>query len=145
MLRRSASILCGTLWGKWIMLTFGHFFAIGIGAAVGAITRWLLGLWLNHSGVMMPWGTLAANLIGGYLIGVVLGAIALYPTTSTWIRLLLMTGFLGGLTTFSTFSGETIGMIERGSYVIALGYIGLSLLGTLVLTALGMATVHALR
>lgn len=143
--RKSVSTLCGMLWDKSIMLTFGHFFAIGIGAALGAVSRWLLGLWLNHSGVMMPWGTLAANLIGGYLIGVVLGVIALYPATPAWMRLLLMTGFLGGLTTFSTFSGETIGMIERGSYAIALGYIGISLLGTLVLTAMGMATVHALR
>jgi Integral membrane protein possibly involved in chromosome condensation len=127
------------------VLTFGHLFAIGIGAAAGAVSRWLLGLWLNHSGVMMPWGTLAANLIGGYLIGVVLGVIAIYPATPAWARLLLMTGFLGGLTTFSTFSGETIGMIERGSYAIALGYVGISLMGTLALTVLGMATVHAMH
>lgn len=127
------------------MLTFSHFFAIGIGAAFGAISRWLLGLWLNQSGVIMPWGTLAANLIGGYLIGVLLGILSLYPEVPDWLKLMAITGFLGGLTTFSTFSGETVGLLERGAYITAFGYIGISLLGTLGLTALGLATVHAAR
>lgn len=127
------------------MLTFAHFFAIGIGAAAGAISRWLLGMWLNHPHVMLPWGTLTANLAGGYLVGLLLGVLAMYPEAPTWVRLMLITGFLGGLTTFSTFSGETFGMIERGAYLSALGYIGLSLLGSLALTALGFVTVNLWR
>lgn len=127
------------------MLTLGHFFAIGIGAALGAICRWLLGLWLNSPHVALPWGTLAANLIGGYLIGVVLGAFIHYPEAPDWLKFMLTTGFLGGLTTFSTFSAETVGLLERGSYLAAFGYAGVSLMGTLALTALGLATMHALR
>ncbi len=127
------------------MLTFGHFFAIGIGAALGAISRWLLGLWLNSSHVALPWGTLAANLIGGYLIGVALGVFVHYPDMPDWLKLMITTGFLGGLTTFSTFSAETVGLLEREAYFTAFGYAGVSLMGTLALTALGLATVHALR
>ncbi len=127
------------------MLTISNFLAIGIGAALGAICRWLLGLWLNHPSVALPWGTLAANLVGGYMIGVFLGMLAIYPEVPAWLRLMLVTGFLGGLTTFSTFSGETIGLLERGAYVSAMAYAGVSLLGSLALTALGIATVHALR
>ncbi|HEY9279652.1 MAG TPA: fluoride efflux transporter CrcB [Eoetvoesiella sp.] len=127
------------------MLTFGHFFAVGVGAALGAISRWLLGIWLNQAHVILPWGTLAANLIGGYLIGVALGALILYPSTPEWLKLLITTGFLGGLTTFSTFSAETVGLLERGAYVSAFGYAGVSLIGTFALTALGLATMHALR
>jgi fluoride exporter len=127
------------------MFTFANFLAIGIGAAFGAMARWLLGLWLNHPGVLMPWGTLAANLVGGYIIGVLLAILAIYPTVPEWLRLLMITGFLGGLTTFSTFSGETVGMLQRGSYLIACGYIGLSLAGAFGLTALGFATVRWLR
>jgi len=127
------------------MLTFNHFFAVGIGAAFGAICRWLLGMWLNHSGVLVPWGTLAANFIGGYVIGVALGAFLFYPSVPDWVRLFITTGFLGGLTTFSTFSAEVVGMLERGAYASALAYGGVSLFGTLALTALGLATMHALR
>ena len=127
------------------MLTFGHFFAIGVGAALGAISRWLLGLWLNQSHAALPWGTLAANLIGGYLIGVALGVISLYPEMPDWLKLTITTGFLGGLTTFSTFSAETVGLLERGAYVEAFGYAAVSLVGTLTLTAMGLATMHALR
>lgn len=127
------------------MLTFGHFFSIGIGAAAGAIVRWLLGLWLNHPHVLLPWGTLAANLVGGYLVGLLLGVLAMFPDSPSWLRLMLITGFLGGLTTFSTFSGETVGLLERGAYLSALSYAGLSLLGSLALTALGLASVNLLR
>ncbi|HUG59800.1 MAG TPA: fluoride efflux transporter CrcB [Candidimonas sp.] len=127
------------------MLTFSHFFSIGVGAAAGAICRWLLGLWLNHPHVLMPWGTLAANLSGGYLVGLLLGGLGLYPDAPSWIKLMLITGFLGGLTTFSTFSGETVGLLERGAYLQALAYAAVSLLGSLALTALGLATVQVLR
>ena len=122
------------------MLTSINFLAIGVGAAAGAICRWLLGLWLNHPGLLLPWGTLAANLIGGYLVGLLLGVLAMYPEAPMWLKLMLITGFLGGLTTFSTFSGEAIGLLERGAYLSAFGYIGFSLAGSLALTCLGFAT-----
>ncbi|ARP97385.1 fluoride efflux transporter CrcB [Bordetella genomosp. 13] len=120
-----------------------HFLAIGAGAALGAWLRWLLGLRLNAAG--WPWGTLAANLIGGYLIGIMLAVIAAHPEWPAWVRLAAVTGFLGGLTTFSTFSAETVDMLQRGAYAAALGYAAISLLGSLCLTALGLATVHLLR
>lgn len=120
-----------------------NFLVVGAGAAAGAWLRWLLGLRLNAAG--WPWGTLAANLAGGYLIGLVLALIAAHPEWPAWVRLAAVTGFLGGLTTFSTFSAETVGMLERGAYGTALGYAALSLAGSLALTALGMATVHALK
>jgi|SRR5690606_26135243 CrcB protein len=127
------------------MLTLGHCFSVAAGAAFGAISRWLLGLWLNQAHAALPWGTLVANLAGGYLVGIVLGLVSMSPDFPMWLRLMLVTGFLGGLTTFSTFSAETFGMLERGAYLHALGYGGISLLGSLVLTALGYATVHGLR
>lgn len=85
------------------MLTYAplNFIAIGIGATLGAWLRWVLGLRLNGAG--WPWGTLTANLVGGYLIGVMVALIASHPEWPAWIRLAAVTGFLGGLTTFSTF------------------------------------------
>jgi CrcB protein len=92
-----------------------------------------------------PWGTLAANLVGGYLIGLALGAVAAHPEWPAWVRLAAVTGFLGGLTTFSTFSAETWAYLERGDYVLGAGYALASLLGSVCLTAAGFATMHALR
>jgi len=123
----------------------GNVLAVGIGAALGAIARWLLGLWLNHATSTLPWGTLMANLVGAYLIGLALGCFLLFPETPGWMKLLITTGFLGGLTTFSTFSAETVGLIERGQLLLALGYSGVSLFGALVLTGTGLLTVNALR
>jgi CrcB protein len=127
------------------MLTFNNFLVIGIGAALGAISRWLLGLWLNHHAALMPWGTLAANFIGAYVIGLAMGVLSLYPEVPQWLRLALITGFLGGLTTFSTFSAETVGLLEHGAYLTGLGYVAVSVLGSLGLTALGMLTIQLLR
>ncbi|MCD0502794.1 fluoride efflux transporter CrcB [Bordetella petrii] len=120
-----------------------NFLAVGLGAALGACARWLLGVWFNTAA--WPWGTLIVNLAGGYLIGVALAVLLAHPEWPQWVRLALVTGFLGGLTTFSTFSAETVGMLERGAYAGALGYAGASLLGSLGLTALGLASVQALR
>src|SRR3546814_7909536 len=86
--------------------------AVAAGAALGACARWLLSLSLNTSA--WPWGTLVVNLVGGYLIGVALAVLLAHPEWPQWIRLAAVTGFLGGLTTFSTFSAETVGMLERG-------------------------------
>ncbi|HAP25177.1 MAG TPA: fluoride ion transporter CrcB [Achromobacter sp.] len=120
-----------------------NFLAVGLGAILGAWCRWLVGLWLNAGS--WPWGTLSVNLAGGYLVGVVLALVAGHPEWPAWVRLGAITGFMGGLTTFSTFSAETVSMLERGAYVSALGYAGFSLAGSLALTAAGLATVSLLR
>nr|5A40_A Chain A, Putative Fluoride Ion Transporter Crcb [Bordetella pertussis]5A40_B Chain B, Putative Fluoride Ion Transporter Crcb [Bordetella pertussis]5A40_C Chain C, Putative Fluoride Ion Transporter Crcb [Bordetella pertussis]5A40_D Chain D, Putative Fluoride Ion Transporter Crcb [Bordetella pertussis]5NKQ_A Chain A, Putative fluoride ion transporter CrcB [Bordetella pertussis]5NKQ_B Chain B, Putative fluoride ion transporter CrcB [Bordetella pertussis]5NKQ_C Chain C, Putative fluoride ion t len=126
------------------MLTYAplNFIAIGIGATLGAWLRWVLGLKLNGAG--WPWGTLTANLVGGYLIGVMVALIASHPEWPAWIRLAAVTGFLGGLTTFSTFSAETVDMLCRGVYATAAAYAGASLAGSLAMTGLGLATVRLL-
>jgi len=127
------------------MLTPMHFLAVALGATVGAWLRWLLGLWLNRHADMLPWGTLTANMMGGYLVGLLLGVVAAHPEWPQFWRLLLVTGFLGGLTTFSTFSAEVVGFIEEGRLGMALSYAGISLAGSLVLTFLGLLTAHSLR
>jgi CrcB protein len=115
--------------------------AISLGASIGALARWGLTLWLGVGA--MPWGTLAANLIGGYLIGLVVAGLALLPELSPLWRLALVTGFLGGLTTFSSFSIEVVTMLTEGRLGMALVTAGSHLLGSLVLTWLGMRTVRA--
>ena len=118
--------------------------AICIGACLGALARWQLGLWLNPSTSdegLLPWGTLAANLIGGYLIGVCVGIFQNMPQLAPEWRLLCVTGFLGALTTFSTFSAEVVGMLQQGRLALALFTAGIHLLGSLVLTYFGLYTV----
>ena len=117
--------------------------AICLGACVGALARWQLGLWLNPtpaSSIMLPWGTLAANLIGGYLVGLCVGVFQQLPELDPVWRLALVTGFLGALTTFSSFSAEVVGMLQQGRFALALGTAALHLLGSLILTALGLHT-----
>lgn len=126
------------------MVTLAHLFAVGAGAALGAIGRWLLGLWLNHSGAVLPWGTLAANGLGAYVIGLLLALVVQWPAAPDWLKLFMITGFLGGLTTFSTFSAETIGLLQRGDWLAALGYAFISLVGSLALTVCGFYTVQRL-
>ena len=114
------------------------FLAIGIGAAVGAWLRWGLGLWLNPSVPELPLGTLAANLLGGYLIGLSGAFFMQHPGLSPEWRLLIVTGFLGGLTTFSTFSAETVTLLLRGQYLWASGIIAAHLGGSLLMTVAGI-------
>ena len=111
--------------------------AICIGASLGALARWGLGLWLTPGGVL-PWGTLAANLVGGYLIGVAIAAFQAMPQLDPVWRLLLITGFLGGLTTFSSFSAEVVEFLMAGRYGLALLTAGLHVLGSLAMTVLGL-------
>ncbi len=118
--------------------------AICLGACVGALSRWQLGLWLNPSSAaagLLPWGTLAANLIGGYLVGVCVGVFQQLPELDPVWRLALVTGFLGALTTFSSFSAEVVAMLQHGRLALALGTAALHLLGSLTLTWLGLQTV----
>lgn len=114
--------------------------AICIGACLGALARWRLGLWLNTGGVL-PWGTLAANLIGGYAIGVCMGVFQALPQLDPVWRLALVTGFLGALTTFSSFSAEVVAMLQEARYLLALLTAVTHLAGSLLLTVLGLKTV----
>ena len=128
----------------WSM-SWGGFLAVGTGAAVGAWARWGLGHWLNATLPQMPLGTLAANIVGGYLVGLALGWFALNEGVPPELRLLIVTGFLGGLTTFSPFSAEAVGLLARQQYGWAMTHIGLHLVGSLLATALGFATMRLLR
>ncbi len=111
--------------------------AICVGACLGALSRWGLGLWLNP-GAVLPYGTLAANLIGGYLVGVCVAIFQAMPELDPVCRLALVTGFLGALTTFSSFSAEVVGMLMQQRYVLALGTATLHLFGSLLLTVIGI-------
>ncbi len=121
-------------------MTFYAFFAIGLGAAIGAWLRWGLGLWLNPVTPELPMGTLAANLIGGYLIGLAVAFFMQNASLSPEWRLFIITGFLGGLTTFSTFSAETVTLLTRGQYAWGSAIIAAHLGGSLLMTVLGMQT-----
>lgn len=119
--------------------------AIGIGAAFGAVLRWVLGTQLNALFPFLPPGTLAANLLGGYLIGVAIAFFAAFPALAPEWRLLVITGFLGGLTTFSTFSAEVVSQIMEGRFTWALGAVVIHVAGSLGMTLLGIGTVAVLR
>jgi len=116
------------------------FLAVGFGAALGAWLRWGLGLWLNPALPELPFGTLAANLLGGYMIGLALAYFIQHPGLSPEWRLLVITGFLGGLTTFSTFSAETATLLMRGQYAWGAAIIVTHLGGSLLMTVLGIQT-----
>ncbi len=115
--------------------------AVGVGAALGAWLRWALGIALNLLVPELPLGTLAANLVGGYLIGIAVGVFAEFAGLAPEWRLLVITGFLGGLTTFSTFSAESVQLLAAGRYGWAVAHTGLHLAGSLIMTWLGLQTV----
>ena len=117
--------------------------AVGIGAALGAWLRWGLGALMNPLLPTLPLGTLAANLVGGYLVGVAVAVFAQHPGLAPEARLLIITGFLGGLTTFSTFSAEAVHLLTRGEYTWAAAHMGFHLAGSLTMTVLGLWTVKA--
>lgn len=121
------------------------FFAVGVGAAIGAWGRWGLNLALNALLPFLPLGTLVANLVGGYLMGISMGLVALGGLINPELRLLVTTGFLGGLTTFSTFSAESVTLFSRGEYGWASLHLLGHVLGSLLMTALGLATVQLLK
>ena len=117
--------------------------AICIGACLGALARWGLGLWLNP-GAVIPYGTLAANLMGGYLVGICVAVFQALPQLDPAWRLLLVTGFLGALTTFSSFSAEVVGLLQQQRYALALGTASVHLFGSLLLTVAGIKTATTL-
>jgi fluoride exporter len=117
--------------------------AVFVGAGLGACARWGLSEALNRAGQSLPLGTLAANLIGGYLVGVAIALLAWRSELSPLWRAFAVTGVLGGLTTFSKFSAEVVQAVERGDVGAALAIASAHLAGSLLLTALGLWTVRA--
>lgn len=119
--------------------------AISIGGSLGAVLRWWLGTTLNAHFPTIPPGTLAANLIGGYVVGIAVAFFATYPAVAPEWRLFVITGFCGGLTTFSTFSAEVVALLQQGQAPWALAAAGTHLLGSLAMTFAGISTVVWLR
>jgi CrcB protein len=119
--------------------------AVGMGAALGALLRWQLGVWLNGAYPSLPPGTLLANVLGGYLVGLAVAFFAHQPEWTPAWRLFVITGFLGGLTTFSTFSAEVVHLLQAGRLAIALTAIGAHLAGSLLATLAGIWTYSAWR
>lgn len=119
------------------------FAAVGLGAAAGAWMRWGLGIVLNPVFPTVPLGTFAANMIGGFLMGVCMALVSHFAAMSPAFRLWAMTGFLGGLTTFSTFSAETATLLSRGQYGWTIAIILAHVAGSVLLTVLGIAMTEA--
>jgi CrcB protein len=122
----------------------GGLLAVGIGAMLGAWMRWGLSAWLNARVPDLPLGTLASNLIGGYLIGLAVAYFAARHDIAPEFRLFVITGFLGGLTTFSTFSSEVTQLLLRGEYAAGGGLALAHVAGSLLLTIAGLATYRTL-
>lgn len=122
-------------------MTPASILAVGLGAALGAWLRWGLGALLNPLFPTLPMGTLAANLLGGYLVGVAVAIFTQHPGLAPEARLLIITGFLGGLTTFSTFSAEAVHLLTRGEFAWAGAHMATHLAGSLGMTILGLWTV----
>jgi CrcB protein len=114
----------------------GGLLAVAIGAVLGAWLRWGLALWLNGLERLLPWGTLVANIAGGLLVGAAAAWLARHPDLAPAWRLFLVTGFLGALTTFSTFSIESLALIQRGAVGLAVLHSGLHLFGCLAAAAI---------
>ena len=119
--------------------------AVSVGSSLGALLRWWLGARLNAHFPPIPPGTLAANLIGGYLVGVAMAFFATYTAIAPEWRLLVITGFCGGLTTFSTFSAELVTLLQQGRATWALAAAGAHLAGSLLMTLAGIGTVVWVR
>ena len=119
--------------------------AISVGASAGALLRWWLGERLNALFPLLPPGTLAANILGGYVIGAAVALFASFPALPAEWRLLLITGFCGGLTTFSTFSAEVVALLRQGQGLWALVEVTSHVGASLLMTFAGMATVFWAR
>ncbi len=123
---------------------FYAFLAIGISAATGAWLRWGLGMLLNPVFPTLPLGTLAANLLGGFLMGMAMEFLLERALLSPELRLAITTGFLGGLTTFSTFSAETVTLLLREEYLWALAIVLIHVIGSVTMTLLGILAMKLL-
>ena len=121
------------------------FIAVGIGAALGAWLRWGFGTWFNPAFPTLPLGTLAANLVGGYLVGLAVAYFGEHAGLPPEARLFVITGFLGGLTTFSTFSAEAVTLLSRAQYGWAIAHMSVHLAGSIVMTILGLLTMKWIK
>jgi fluoride exporter len=119
--------------------------AICVGGSVGCLLRWALNLWFSGTPSVVPLGTLAANLLGGYIVGVAFAFFALNTQLAPEWRLLVITGFCGGLTTFSSFSAEVVTMLRQDRLIWAFSTAALHLAGSLLMTFAGIATVARLK
>jgi fluoride exporter len=119
--------------------------AISVGAAAGAVLRWQLGMRLNSFFPAIPPGTLAANIVGGYIVGLAIAYFAQASDIAPEWRLLVITGFCGGLTTFSTFSAEVVTLLQEGRLAMAMGAVSIHVAGSLVATLAGLATWQLLK
>lgn len=115
---------------------------ISLGASCGALLRWFFNTQLNALASFIPMGTLTANLLGGFLAGVAVGVFNAHPWLNPEWRLIAVTGFLGGLTTFSSFSAEAAALLQAGKWGLACGHIGLHVVGSITLTLLGIMVVY---
>ncbi len=120
-------------------------FAISVGGSLGALLRWWLGATLNAHFPTIPPGTLAANLVGGYVVGLAVAFFATYPALAPEWRLFVITGFCGGLTTFSTFSAEVVALLQQGQALWALTAAATHLFGSLLMTFAGIGTMMWIR
>jgi CrcB protein len=118
--------------------------AVCVGASLGALLRWWLGSQLNHFFPTIPPGTLAANLVGGYVIGIAIAFFAHSSLSPEW-RLLVITGFCGGLTTYSTYSAELVTLLQQGRVLWAFGAAATHLVGSVLMTLAGVGTVTVLK
>lgn len=128
--------------GGGLVLSVG---VIGVGAALGALLRWYFANRLNATFPQLPPGTLAANILGAYLIGIAMAVFLAVPSLSPLWRLLIVTGFLGGLTTFSTFSAEVVTAILNGRALWAISTVTAHVIGSIAMTLLGVCTVRFVR
>lgn len=118
------------------------FLAVGVGAMLGAWLRWWLSVGYNAVLPNLPLGTLAANLVGGFFVGAAVEWLTQHPVLPAEIRLFVITGLLGALTTFSTFSIEAVALLQRGQYGWALGHMSAHLIGSMLMTLLGITAVR---
>ena len=125
-------------------MSWSGFLAVGLGGAIGCWIRWMLGVLLNPIFPTLPLGTLAANLTGGLIMGCMMGVIEHFQTLPPEVRLFIMTGFLGGLTTFSTFSAEANTLLLRGQLMWFGAHVAVHLVGSLAMTILGIFLTRAL-
>jgi CrcB protein len=119
--------------------------AICVGASLGALLRWWFGAQLNHLFPTVPPGTLTANLVGGYIVGLAIAFFATYSAIAPEWRLLIITGFCGGLTTFSTFSAEIVTLLQQGRSLWAFGAAAMHLCGSVLMTLAGIGTVNLIK
>jgi CrcB protein len=122
-----------------------NFLYVGLAAAIGAWSRWGIGILLNTMHPIFPLGTLTVNLIGGYLMGISMGAFELFSELSPDLKLIINIGFLGGLTTFSAFTAEVFQLLQKNEFVASLTLVALHVIGSILMAYLGWLTISLIK